>query len=351
MVHYRVLENEILGSLDDLKYFRVAGELGSFRKAAGPLGVSPQRVKRRIEALEARTNVLLFKRTHSGVVFTKEGQRLFEDLNEFWQSAVVAEKKLAQTGNVLRGEVVVSVTEGLGTFWLTPRIAELIRHNDFLSVFVNADMSPGRPDNGDCDIAISLEKPTVPDLKMRRLGSLHVMPFASPEYLELHGKPKSVQDVLKHRVVEQISEQVPFEDIAKIFGGKPEEGFASIRTNTSSAHFWAVAKGAGIGVMPTYIRAVTRRVVPLDINFKLKRDIWLSYSNEARKIKRVSEAIDFLIDSFDPKKFPWFADEFIHPDDMEEYLSDQTREYAFDGFFEQDPGSDSVQKKHSPVGA
>lgn len=334
MGHYKLFESEIFSSLDDLKFFRVLGELKSFRRAAAMLNTSPQRLTRRMETLEMRAGAALFIRSNTGVALTVEGEHLFEELSDFWQSAMIAEKRLTQTGKELRGEVVVWVTEGLGTFWLTPRIAELLRDNSYMTIYLIADMAIGKPDRGECDISVSLEKPTNPDLIVKRLGYLHVMPFASPRYFEEYGRPKNLKDMLNHRFVEQVSEQVPFERIKQVLGGNPESGFASIRTNTSSAHFWAVAKGAGVGLLPTYIRAITRNVEPVDLDYKIRRDIWVSYNKESRRVKRISEVLNFLTASFDPKRYPWFAEKFVHPDEIEKYFTPEDRDYYFEGFVE-----------------
>lgn len=334
MGRYKLFENETFSSLDDLKFFRVLGELKSFRKAAAMLNTSPQRLTRRMETLEMRAGVTLFVRTNTGVTLTAEGEHLFEELGDFWQSAMIAEKRLTQTGKDLRGEVIIWVTEGLGTFWLTPRIAELLRDNDYMTIYLIADMALGKPDRGDCDISISLDKPTNPDLIVKRLGYMHVMPFASPDYIEKHGRPESLKDMLNHRFVEQVSEQVPFERMKKVLGGKPEEGFAAIRTNTSSAHFWAVAKGAGVGLLPTYIRAVTRKVTPVDLDYRIRRDIWVSFTKESRRVKRISEVLEFLTSSFDAKRYPWFGEEFAHPNEIEKHFASEEGDYYFEGFVE-----------------
>lgn len=334
-MRYTVAKDELVGSLDDIKYFRISGELGSFRKAAGALGVSAQKIKRRIESLERRTGVVLFKRTQNGLVLTVEGKKLFDELQEFWTSALIAEKKISCAGDKLKGEVVLSVTEGLGTFWLIPRIADFIQTKENLTIRINANMAVAHPERNECDIAISLEKPTYSEIKVRRLGYLHVMPFVSPEYVKKRGMPKSFNDILNHRIVEQIADQVPFEKLKDYLGGAPGPGFAAIRTNTSAANFWAVAKGAGIGLLPTYVRAITRRVIPLDIGIKLRRDIWLSYAQDARKINRTEQVMDFLINSFDPTRFPWFGEDFIHPDELDKWYIENKLPNRFEGFIEQ----------------
>ncbi|MEO0399211.1 MAG: LysR family transcriptional regulator [Pseudomonadota bacterium] len=334
MSKYKLLDDNVLGSLDDLKYFRIVGEFRSFRKAAGVLGISPQRVKRRIDALEQRISVLLFVRTHTGVMFTPEGEKLYDGLEEFWRASAIAEQKLAETSSTLRGEVALTVTEGLGTFWLTPRLASYIETNEELTVFLHNQMHVGRPDRGECDIAISLNKPNHPDLIVKRLGYLHVMPFCAPKYRQKNGAPETVPEILHHRVVEQVSDQVPFENLAAALGGNPDEGFAAIRTNTSSAHFWAVAKGVGIGILPTYIRAITRKVEPIDMGYKERHDIWVSFNKDARKVRRTDALIDFLATCFDSKKFPWFGEAFIHPNELDSYFDSDDIAFQFEGFNE-----------------
>ena len=38
-----------------------------------------------------------------------------------------------------------------------------------------------------------------------------------------------------------------------------------MKTNVSSANYWAVANGAGIEVFPTYAKALGGKIVPLDV--------------------------------------------------------------------------------------
>ena len=76
----------------------------------------------------------------------------------------------------------------------------------------------------------------------------------------------------------------------------------------SSAHYWAIAKGAGIGWLPTYSYAIGGRVVPLDFDSRQSSrspfDIWLTYHPDANRIPRNRKTIDWIIDLFNAKEFP-----------------------------------------------
>jgi hypothetical protein len=43
--------------------------------------------------------------------------------------------------------------------------------------------------------------------------------------------------------------------------------------------------------------------------------------------------IDWLIDAFDPKRFPWFRDEFIHPRDLPREYRGAPITNLFEGFY------------------
>lgn len=325
---------EPLTGLDDFIYFRVLGETSSFRKAAAKLGVSPQRIRTRIDALENQAGVMLFTRTNVGALLTDDGRRLYDDLDEFWRTASVAKMRLTQSGGAMRGEVVISVTESIGTFWLIPRFADFLQRNEDLTVSLHADADIGRPERGDCDIAVSLERPRTKDLIVKRIGYLHVMPFAADLYLKRHGKPKCPCDIHNHRIVEQIAEKYGFQDFEDECGGKMGDRASAIRTNTSAGHFWSVAQGAGIGLLPTYYRAIANQIRPIDMGLQLRREIWLSFAKGTRSIERVSQVLDFITLCFDADEFPWFGETFIHPDELDQWFQDHDLDKRFESFME-----------------
>ena len=67
---------------------------------------------------------------------------------------------------------------------------------------------------------------------------------------------------------------------------------------------------------PTYACALGANLVPLEIELRRPVDIWLSYHPSCGRIPRVRHMIDWLIEAFNPAKFPWFKDEFVHPSEF-----------------------------------
>ncbi|HWY63343.1 MAG TPA: LysR family transcriptional regulator [Rhizomicrobium sp.] len=297
---------------------------GSFRAAAEHLGTSINVLRRRVDELERSLGVKLLTRHVDGVRVTSEGEKIFEAAKKMETASYELIKAGEQTNIHLSGEVRLAVTEGLGTFWIAPSLVEFQRANPSLLVDLHCAMKSADVLRLEADVAIQITRPTVPDLRMIKLGRLHFMFFASPNYIETFGHPKNAADLVNHRILVQSDDNVQWRALYdRLFPGVPASSLVALRTNVSSAHYWSIAKGGGIGVLPTYARWIGAPLVPLDLDIHEYTDIWLTYHPDARNIPRVARLIEWVIQSFSPEKFPWFRDEFIHPLKLaEHYPSD-----------------------------
>jgi DNA-binding transcriptional LysR family regulator len=306
-----------LGSLTDWDAARIFLEVvrcGSFRSAAERLDLSINVVRRRIDDFERQIGATLFTRDFHGTRLTDEGSLVVSAVERM----EAASFDLLRAGNsvtsTLSGEVRVAVTEGLGTFWLAPRLVEFQETYPNILVDLHCAMRSADVSRHEADIAIHLSRPAALDVKLVRLGRMHLMFFASDKYLETHGTPKTPAELVKHRLVMQVADQTGAKEaFESLFPGYAQRDLVMMRTNVSSANYWAVANGAGIGVFPTYACALDGKIIPLEVELHLPFDIWLSYHPGSGRIPRVRHMIDWLIEAFNPAKFPWFKDEFIHP--------------------------------------
>jgi hypothetical protein len=147
-----------------------------------------------------------------------------------------------------------------------------------------------------------------------------LMFFAAKSYLDTYGHPKSIADLQNHRLVIQSDDDKRWRELYdRLFPGVSPIGFVSLRSNVASAHYWSIAKGAGIGMLATYGPVLGAQLIPLDIEgANQSLDIWIAYHPDVKRIARVKRTIDWIVQSFDPQRFPWFRDEFIHPDKLAE---------------------------------
>ena len=293
---------------------------GSFRAAAEHLQVSVNAVRRRVTELEKALGVTLLTRHVDGVRITAEGEKVFAAANQMEAASFALLHARDQSNDIgMSGEVRLAVTEGLGTFWIAPRLVEFQRANPNLLIDVNCAMKSADVLRLEADVAIQITRPTALDLRMVKLGRLHFLPFASPSYLDTFGRPKTVRDLIHHRILVQSDDNLQWRELYdRLFPGIAPTSLVALRTNVSSAHYWSIAKGAGIGMLPSYAQWIGAEIVPLDLGIHETVDIWLTYHPDAKRIPRVSRLIDWSIQAFSPQKYPWFRDEFIPAEELKE---------------------------------
>jgi DNA-binding transcriptional LysR family regulator len=325
-----------LGGLTDWDAARVFLEVvrcGSFRSAAERLELSINVVRRRIDDFERQIGATLFTRDVHGTRLTDEGALVVSAVERMEAAAFDLLRAGNSVANTVSGEVRVAVTEGLGTFWLAPRLVEFQQSFPSILVDLHCAMRSADVSRHEADIAIHLSRPAALDVKLVRLGRMHLMLFASPKYLEAYGTPTTAEELIKHRLVMQVADQTAAkETFDSWFPGHAQQDLLVMKTNVSSANYWAVANGAGIGVFPTYASALGGEMVPLEIELRRPFDIWLSYHPGNGRIPRVRHMIDWLVEAFNPAKFPWFKDEFVHPSEFKAVYKGESLTHQFGGF-------------------
>ena len=306
---------------------------GSFRAASDRLGQSVNALRRRVDELEHSLGMKLLTRHVDGVRTTPEGENVLSAVSRMEIASFELLRTKDQSSASISGEVRLAITEGLGTFWIAPRLVEFQRAHPNLMIDVNCAMKSADVLRLEADVAIQITRPTAQDLRLVKLGRLHFMFFAAPSYIETFGKPRTASDLANHRILIQSDDNEQWRKLYdRLFPGIPAAGLVALRTNVSSAHYWSIAKGAGIGVLPTYAQAIGAQLVPLDVGVHETVDIWLTYHPDAKRIARVSRMIDWAVQAFSPQKFPWFRDEFIHPSELGKAYRGEPMVNMFAGF-------------------
>jgi DNA-binding transcriptional LysR family regulator len=316
---------------DNLRLLLALADAGSFRSAATLAGVALNTMRAKVDRLELQFGTPLLVRSVEGVRLTQEGYELVAIARQMQALGRSAKRVQLPAAHRSPCDVRITVTEGIGTFWLMPRLVEFRDEHPDIRVELNCDMSPTEVLFRDTDVAIQLSRPASPGMVVERIACVHVMPFASESYLARHGKPTSIADAGNHQLVWQQADQIATDMLAQHIDPGAVGPVIAIQTNTSSAHYWAVSRGAGIGFLPTYARAIGVSPLPIDIGIKFKREVFLVHHPDAARKAEVRATLDWLRSAFDGGRYPWFAEEFIHPDAFEAMLSPADRA-QFAGF-------------------
>lgn len=301
--------------------FLEVARCGGFRAAAQKLGQSVNALRRKIDRFEEDLGIPLLTRYVHGVQLTEEGAKIYAAVQHMESASfeLLLARNLSE--KQVEGEIRLSVTEGMGTFWILPQLVEFQRANPKLTVNVTSGPRAADLLRLEADLAVQLQRPKEPNLKVMKLGSLHVMLFAAPSYLEIYGTPTGLADLKNHRFAVLADEAGLWEEAyRRILGDLSPQDLVALRNTSSAGHFWSVVKGAGIGALPTYCMGLGADLIPLDLGGVTvdTTDIWLAYHPDTKRAARIQRTIEWLVQCYDPRRYPWFRDEFIHPNRFSE---------------------------------
>jgi len=287
-----------MGHWDDIRIFLATARNGSFSQAARSLRVSQPTVSRRIAGLEGRLSARLFARRTDGVILTDAGRAVWQMANQMEAETLAIQRRIQGLDMRLTGTVRMSVTEGLGVYWLTPRLCDFQRENPGITVEILTDNRIADLRRGEADIALRLGPPEHPDLVGRRVGHLSLGLFAAKSYLHAFGEPTRPEHLRYHKIV----------DFTSNYGDKADNPWRrlvdqcsniSYRTNNSIANFMAIRIGFGIGLLPIYMKQLLGQMFPeLKLVFPdwpwPDQEIWLVYHKDTRKIARVRALAEYI---------------------------------------------------------
>lgn len=300
---------------DTLRVFRVVAELSSMSAAATRLKESPPTISRKIDDLEATLGTQLFFRTRRGVELTEEGKIVLRFAHKMAEAASHLHEEAAERGSPVEGSITFATGDGIGPYWIAPRIGEFQDQNPRIQVRILVGDSVPDLHAGEADIAIQFSEPRHHDVIAHRLGVQHYIGFASPDYLKTNKMPESLFEYYKYRCllhqsyVNQVERWAP-----KVAELKKMIDFAFV-SNSGTALIEACAAGRGIAILPSFVAALDSRIVPLDLPEIAPIQFWITYTEEFRRTRRGRLFIEWVRRLFEQPEAIWFREQFIHPRD------------------------------------
>ncbi|WP_274426618.1 LysR family transcriptional regulator [Chelativorans sp. YIM 93263] len=285
---------------DKLRVFHAAASAGSFTHAAETLHLSQSAISRQVSALEQEVGVPLFHRHARGLVLTEQGDILFRAAHDVLMKLETVRVRLSETKDRPSGLLKVSTTVGLGTGWLTERVPEFADLYPDIHLQLILDNAELDLTTRQADCAIRMRQPQQPDLIQRKLFTVHFHLYASPAYLNRHGKPSSIADLDRHRIV-TFGESVPphLSDMNWLeTAGRPEGSKrpVALEINNILSIKLAVQRGAGIAMLPDYVIGNESGLVQLLPETAVPSfDTYFCYPDTMKNQAKLQVFRDFLI--------------------------------------------------------
>lgn len=188
-----------INELRSISIFVRAAELGSLRKAAAALDISPQAASQALAQLEQHLDVRLFHRTTRVMSLTDEGRQFLEEAHP----ALLGLQRALQTAKRAKEEIAgpLRIVGPRSTFQhvLWRLLEEFCQQYPDIVPDVQLEDRVGNWVEDRVDVGFRLGPSPHEGVIARRLFPVQLIICASPTYLERHGRPDSLAALQSHR--------------------------------------------------------------------------------------------------------------------------------------------------------
>lgn len=242
--------------LHEIEVFIAVSEVGGFAKAGQRLRLSPPAVTRAISALESRLGAKVFNRTTRSLAITEVGQRFLENARRVLGDLDAAERDAVGETSVAKGSLTITASVTFGSFALAPVVRAFLAQYPLINIsMLLLDRVANLVEEG-IDAAVRIGP--LPDSSMvaKRLGSVHRVLVASPEYLARRGTPAIPADLRLHSMI-AFTGLMPNREWRFLDGrsGKAVSFVPRFEINDAAAAIAAAEAGDGITIALSYMVA------------------------------------------------------------------------------------------------
>lgn len=252
--------------LGDLSVFARIVDRGSFAAAARELGVPTSTVSRAVARLEADIGAALLHRTSRAMGVTGEGRELYSRVSAPLSALSEAAHAMAGAHAEPRGRLRLTAPADLGAQVLSPIVIEYARRCPEVELelhFTNRSVDlVAEGFDAALRATAQLRGST---LVAKRLATLEAGVYASPAYLEAHGRPRHPRELSRYDAV-LFRPQGARWHLVGPDGDAHVEVSGRIAADDYSFVLAAVLDGGGVGLLPRVLvprEVAAGRLIPL----------------------------------------------------------------------------------------
>jgi DNA-binding transcriptional LysR family regulator len=273
---------------DDLHTFLAIARHGTLSAAARALGVTQPTMGRRLVAMESRTGARLLQRLPGRYALTSLGEAVLGNAERIEAEALAAERTITGRDVALAGTVRVTTVDTLAARVVAPALAELQRAHPAIVVELVPDTRSLSLSKREADIALRISRFTGNEVVARRVGTLALGFYATPDWADKVGSSAA-------RLVTVLDDQAHLPEADWLIRHFPE-AVIGFRSNSREVMVWAARSGAGIAAIARYRGDAEADLVRLKPEVPdLMRDIWMGVHADMRHMPRVRVVMDAIV--------------------------------------------------------
>lgn len=290
----------MLHDINKLRIFYYVAIEKSLTRAAPLLKMKQSFVSKQISSLEKDLNKVLLYRRYRGVDLTPDGEKLFSYAKDIMRQVDQLENDFLEEPQ--SKSLTIVTTTGVTHLWLLQKLKEsnYFGHTkETLKIVLIDEEFDIKQSNADIAILPSSK----PDKEVFRklIFTAHLKTYASREYLEERGTPKTIDDLDHHDLIAYYFEAATYRgniDWFLTYGRKPNQPRIPILSiNSLIGFFWAASHGMGIINSPAenpLLKGSNLVEILHDIDFKRDIDIHFLCMKEKFNDPKVQEIYHLL---------------------------------------------------------
>lgn len=279
----------------DIVFFLELVRHGQLVGAAKRLKVDHTTVSRRIRELERALKTRLFNRTKSGFVLTEAGAKILEHAEAMEYQANSIAQTVGIEGEEAGGPVRIATMEGIGSFYLGPRITRFHDLHPAILIELVTSSSWINLSRREADIFISFPRPAERRLSVRKIGEFQVGLFASSDYLKRRGVPARKADMDGHDFVDYIDDMIQIQSVRWMADVLVPRNVV-FRSTSLIAQYTSASRGLGIAMLPTFVAGHNPDLTRVLPHLAAIRDIWLSVHEDLLYTSRINAVVRFIVE-------------------------------------------------------
>jgi DNA-binding transcriptional LysR family regulator len=281
---------------NDLRIFLTVARAGNLSKAGRLLGIDHATVGRRISALEFALGTPVFERDRQGYRLNGQGREILEYVEAVEANVLTVGDMLDSDSPGLSGHVRIASMEGIASLYLSEQFVELRRQQPGINIELVTSSTDVRISHREADLFLAFFEPKGTSLQIDEIGSFALHLYASPDYLQTHGKPRSVSALREHRFVGYIDDLIQLDSVRWLEDAITEPNIC-FHSSSMLSQMFSAAAGGGIVMLPAFARAERFGLVKvLADEIDVRRSVWMSSHQYLRRVPRIRAVAAFLTD-------------------------------------------------------
>lgn len=270
---------------DDLKVFLTSVRCQSVSAASRELCISHSTVSRRLSRLEYTLGTALFERNRDGLVLTTFGHAVLRRAEEVVAGINNLRSDISGDGDT-SGFIRFATMEGIASLYLSSRLAKFQSAYPGIRLELLTTSRKIHISHREADMFLSFFKPQGDKMSITKIGAFGVGLYASEDYINAHGVPKSTEDLTQHKYVGYLDQFVELNAVRWLeeLVRQPHIVFWS---NSMIAQRSAARGGLGIVALPHFALAERESLVRVMPDYSVQRSLWMTVHQDLRNLPHI----------------------------------------------------------------